>query len=377
MVVPRHPVQAVGLPISQPALSGAPALSWPAYGAAAVGADGYGVLASHGQMTALPTASTTKILTALTVLAKHPLSFGEQGPLITMTQHDADLYKYYFSRNGSVLPVAAGQQLTEYQALQALLLRSANNMADTLAIWAYGSMSSFTDAANLFAGTLGLANYTVGRDASGFDPTTTATATNMVRLGIAGMKQPVIAEIVGQKSAIIPGVGPIFNTNSLLGQHGIIGIKTGNNDQDKGVYLFAANVQPPGGEHTELVGAIMGAPNINQAKADAVPLLISAQKGFAPRVVVRAGQTVGRYTSPWGASSDVVAQQTITVVGWQNRSPAVRTTFRAMDTPFSAGTSVGSLSARSANGQLQSVGLVVTSPMNRPPLSWRLLHPLQ
>ena len=38
--------------------------------------------------------------------------------------------------------VAAGEQISQYQALQAMLIPSANNVADSLARWAFGSPAS-------------------------------------------------------------------------------------------------------------------------------------------------------------------------------------------------------------------------------------------
>ena len=118
-------------------------LTWPVHGEAAVGAVGYGVLATHGDQKAQPTASAAKIMTALAILKQHPLNLGQQGPTLTLTQADVDSYNTYVAEDGSVAKVAAGEQITEYQLLEALLLPSADNIADTLAKWSYGSISSY------------------------------------------------------------------------------------------------------------------------------------------------------------------------------------------------------------------------------------------
>jgi D-alanyl-D-alanine carboxypeptidase (penicillin-binding protein 5/6) len=44
--------------------------------------------------------------------------------------------------------VQLGEELSEYQALQALLLPSANNIAETLARWAFGSIDAYNAYAN-------------------------------------------------------------------------------------------------------------------------------------------------------------------------------------------------------------------------------------
>ncbi|HET7630370.1 MAG TPA: serine hydrolase, partial [Candidatus Saccharimonadales bacterium] len=162
---------------------------WPDYGQAAFGAVGYGVLASHQSDQPLATASIAKIITALAVLQKRPLAADASGPTLTMTQRDVDLFQSYLHRHGSVIAVRAGQKLSQRQALEAMLLRSANNMADTLAIWTFGSLQAYQTYANRYVAELGLTDTHVGLDASGFDPTTTSTASDLVKLGEIALRQ--------------------------------------------------------------------------------------------------------------------------------------------------------------------------------------------
>ena len=147
-------------------------LSWPASGQSAVGILGTGTALSHGTQMPVPTASTAKLITALTVLGIKPLALGEQGPTITLTASDMALYSSYLAQQGSDVQVTAGEQISEYQMLEAMLLPSANNMADSLAIWAFGSLPAYAQAANQYLDDVGLVETHVGSDASGFSPTT-------------------------------------------------------------------------------------------------------------------------------------------------------------------------------------------------------------
>jgi D-alanyl-D-alanine carboxypeptidase (penicillin-binding protein 5/6) len=113
-------------------------IAWPSTGQSAVAVAGNPVVTSHGVQTPTPTASVAKLITSLVVLQAKPLSVGQQGPAITLTASDVAIYRQYLSEQGSVVPVEAGESITEYQMLQAMLLPSANNMADSLAIWAFG-----------------------------------------------------------------------------------------------------------------------------------------------------------------------------------------------------------------------------------------------
>jgi serine-type D-Ala-D-Ala carboxypeptidase (penicillin-binding protein 5/6) len=252
-------------------------LPWPSYGEAAIGVAGEGVLAAHGNQTPVPTASVAKVMTALAVLEKMPITPGQQGPTITLTQEDQDLYDYYRLQNGSLAAVSVGEEITEYEALEALLLPSANNIADTLAILAFGSVDAYSDYANELARSLGM-THSDFVDASGFSPATVSTAEDLVKLGEAALQNPVIAEIVAKKSAIIPVAGTVHNTNRLLGTNGINGLKTGNTDQAGGVFIGTCAVTLPNGKTVQVISVVMGAPDIDAALDDSVPILAATSK---------------------------------------------------------------------------------------------------
>jgi len=257
-------------------------LDWPDSGEAAVGVVGSGVLAVHGTQTARPTASTAKLITALAVLKKYPLQPGQSGPTLTMSRTDIDFLVSYTALDGSEIgKVFVGEKLTEYQMLEAMMLPSANNMADSLAVWAYGSLPEYATAANSYLASQGLHDTHVGTDASGLDPSTVTTAHDLVLLGELAMQNPVLAEIVGKQSVDgFPLVGTIENTNTLLGHDGIVGVKTGNTDEAGGVFVFAAKHTGANGSELTIVGAVQGLPNLQAALDATQPLLRSAKQNI-------------------------------------------------------------------------------------------------
>src|SRR5207247_2809090 len=107
----------------------------------------------------------------------------------------------------SVVSIAAGEQLTELQALQALLLPSANNIAAVLARWDAGSAERFVARMNAAARSLGMA-HTRYTDPSGYDDASVSTAADQVRLVDPAMRLPVFARIVATPSATLPVAGP-------------------------------------------------------------------------------------------------------------------------------------------------------------------------
>src|SRR6185437_3099702 len=112
-----------------------PSTVWPAYGQAAFVQTGQSqVQAGPNQHTAA-IASVAKVMTAYLVLRDHPLRLGQDGPTITLTDADVADTDRRLRQRESIVSIAAGERLTERQALQALLLPSANNIAAALARW--------------------------------------------------------------------------------------------------------------------------------------------------------------------------------------------------------------------------------------------------
>ena len=120
---------------------------------------------------------------------------------MTITQADVDIYNRYVAQDGSVVPVTVGEKITLYQMLQALMLPSANNIADSMAIWAYGSLQNYSLAANKYVAAHGMNITHIGSDASGLAPDTVGTAHDLVLLGKLAMEHPVLSAIVGQQTA--------------------------------------------------------------------------------------------------------------------------------------------------------------------------------
>ncbi|MCZ9341681.1 D-alanyl-D-alanine carboxypeptidase, partial [Streptomyces sp. TRM76130] len=110
-----------------------PSMPWPTQGQAAMDVNGIGSFGTSGDQKPVPIASIAKVMTVYLILRDHPLETGEKGPEITV---DAAAQKHYETgkaENESVVKVTEGQKITEYEALQAVMLPSANNIAKLLA----------------------------------------------------------------------------------------------------------------------------------------------------------------------------------------------------------------------------------------------------
>jgi serine-type D-Ala-D-Ala carboxypeptidase (penicillin-binding protein 5/6) len=251
---------------------------WPADGQAAVQV-GQSQVQAPNQHSA-PIASVAKVMTAYLVLRDHPLALGQDGPTITLTDADVADTDRRRRQQESVVPIAAGEQLTERQALQALLLPSANNIAAVLARWDAGSADRFVARMNATARSLGM-THTRYTDPSGYDDATVSTAADQVRIADRAMRLPVFASIVATPSATLPVAGTVHNTNTLLGHGGFVGVKTGSTAAAGGCFAFRA-IRAIDGKRTTITGVVLGQPGHDQiaaglAAADAMVDRIAGQ----------------------------------------------------------------------------------------------------
>jgi D-alanyl-D-alanine carboxypeptidase (penicillin-binding protein 5/6) len=206
-------------------------------------------------------------MTAYLVLRDHPLRLDQEGPTITLTEADVADTERRRGQQESVVSIAAGEQLTERQALQALLLPSANNIAAVLARWDAGSTSRFVARMNATARSLGM-THTHYTDPSGYDDATVSTAADQVRLVDRAVRLPVFARIVATSSATLPVAGTVHNTNRLLGLDGFVGVKTGNTSAAGGCLAFRA-IRWIDGKRTTITGVVLGQPGLAAAFAAA------------------------------------------------------------------------------------------------------------
>lgn len=348
-------------------------ISWPA-GESAVGIQNFGIIGSSPVQTPTPTASIAKLVTILCVLKLKPLSPGQQGPTIILTQNDVNIYANYLAQDGSVAPVQAGERITEYQALQALLLPSADNMADTLADWAFGSVSNYTAYANHYVSSLGLTNTHIA-DASGLSPQTTSTPTDLIQLGQIAMSNQVIADIVAQKTATIPVAGTVRNVNWLLGTNNIIGIKTGNSDQAGGTFLLAARYPVLGQDLTVFV-SVMKASNLENALDESDSILKNFISQIQPTTIVPKNSILGEYKTKWEASSEIKTSTAVVIPEIPTVKPTIAISLNPVAINSPVGKVVGLLSVREGS-IYQTSNLYLDKSITKPSWAWRLTHPIQ
>jgi serine-type D-Ala-D-Ala carboxypeptidase (penicillin-binding protein 5/6) len=188
-----------------------------------------------------PMGSITKVMTALVVLQA-----GHLDQEITVTKAAVR----YAQRNGaSSAGLLAGDVLTSQQLLEAMLLPSGCDAAYLLAN-AYGpGVPAFIAKMNAMAKALDMTS----THFSWFDgmpyPTeysTYSSPTDLIRLGVAAMRNAVFRGIVGQRSYYLPATSQHHSylwdtTNALIRSYpGAVGIKTGDTNAAGNCLLFGA-----------------------------------------------------------------------------------------------------------------------------------------
>ncbi|WP_079040558.1 hypothetical protein [Streptomyces prasinus] len=320
-------------------------IPWPADGQAALDVQGIGTFGSSGEQKPVPIASVAKVMTTYLILREHPLKSGAEGPMIKI---DDPAEEQSDAGDESTVDVTSGDEISQREALEAVLIASANNVARLVARWDAGSEEAFVEKMNKTAEELGMTNTTY-TDPSGLNNTTVSTAVDQVKLGRAAMKQPAFREIAAMMSYDDYKGKNHPNWNQLVGSNGVVGIKTGTTTSALGNLTFAAKKDVDGQTRT-IVGAVVrqpagGADNTILAGALSAGdrLIRAAQDALETATVLKKGSVVGYVDDGLGGRTPVALTEDVEAVGWPGLK--VKLTFTGGELPHraKAGTEVGSL----------------------------------
>ena len=263
---------------------------------------------------AQPTASTAKMILGLAVMKLKPFELGEKGETLVIDREDYDSYLWYYRNGGSTTAVTVGEEISEYDALASVFLPSSNNMADTLAKWAFGSLDNYRESATQMLHEWGVNNTTIGDDASGFSNTTTSTASDLAIIGHKVLSDPVLSQIVGMTRYEVPVADVIENTNSLIGVNGIAGVKTGYIGSDSGYCLVSGYYH---GKHIITI-ALLGAPSRQASFDDTLAIVDVLNNKLKDIKIVDKNQEIGYYNSWWTGKVPILAQEELTDLAWKS-----------------------------------------------------------
>lgn len=177
------------------------------------------IVKSENGSARLPIASTTKILSAITVI-ENVFDLDEE---IIVPSSAVGI-------EGSSVYLTLGERISFRDLLYGLMLRSGNDCAVALAIKTAGSVEKFVEKMNDTAKTAGAINSSFANPHGLDDEGHFSTADDLAKITAYAMKNPVFREIVGTKYHTTTGeISRCFkNKNKMLWNFdGAIGVKTG------------------------------------------------------------------------------------------------------------------------------------------------------
>ncbi|MEV7977081.1 D-alanyl-D-alanine carboxypeptidase [Streptomyces sp. NPDC086519] len=351
-------------------------IPWPADGQAALDVQGIGTFGSSGDQKPVPIASVAKVMTAYIILRDHPLKSGATGPKIKIDQAAQDQAN---AGQESTVDVTAGDSITQREALESILIASANNVARLLARWDAGSEKSFVAKMNATAKKLGMTGTTY-TDPSGLTNSTVSTAVDQVKLAKAAMaSEPAFREVAAMMSYDdYKGVNH-GNWNQLVGHNDVVGIKTGTTTSALGNLVFAAK-KTVGGQTRTIIGAVLRQPAsaasdnsiLTAALNGGDKLIRAAQGALVPATIYKKGDVVGYVDDGLGGRTPVVATEDVTAAGWAGLK--VRLSFQADDVPHTAkaSTKVGTLTVGDGSGSAVRVPVALQRDLTEPGFTSKL-----
>jgi D-alanyl-D-alanine carboxypeptidase (penicillin-binding protein 5/6) len=306
-----------------------------------------------------------------------------------MTAADVQLYRQAVASGGSNLPVRAGEILSERDLLLALLLPSADNIAESLAVWVSGNRTAFIARLNAKAAALGMA-HTHYADPSGLSNKTVSTAADLVLLAKAVIENPTLASLVVVQQATLPDGTVLHNLDIGLQQEPYwLGIKTGWTGAAGGCLLFAAERSYGGDEDLTVTvwGAVLGQPaetapdpahpELGAAFAEAENAVATFFNSYRAVDLSQSTPTLtGSVSTPWGGTAGVEVLSESGPGMVLLRGPTtlqLSVTTLHPTAPLAGNAQVGRINAV-LNGTKVSWRVIVTNAIAAPAWWWKLLN---
>ncbi|MBO8126837.1 MAG: D-alanyl-D-alanine carboxypeptidase [Firmicutes bacterium] len=305
-----------------------------------------------------PPASTTKIMTAILAL-----ELGDLEEVVKVGRSATGV-------GGSQIWLEPNEELTLYQLLQGMMLKSGNDAAVAIAQHIAGSVKNFCALMNKRAKELGAFN-TVFSNPNGLPEKTKphySTAYDLAMMARRGMQIPVFREIVRTKYEQIPWGDHdwqrrLKNTNRLLWYfEGADGVKTGTT-RAAGNCLVASATR--GG--FQLIAVVL---HSNNRWRDAAALLEYGFRNFRPFLAYAQGQPVKTVTVRGGTRGQVAlvphseVSAVVPVSEW-NRVQILLSYPEYLEAPFWSGEAAGRVRVVLGDEVLADEPLYTSEPVPR------------
>jgi D-alanyl-D-alanine carboxypeptidase (penicillin-binding protein 5/6) len=315
---------------------------------------------------ARPVASLTKLMTALLVLER------EAGRLDrTIRIHPDAVFDRGDYGGGSTLGLRPGERVSIRGLLTGLLLGSANDAAEALAIEEAGSVSAFVQDMNARAKVMGMSR-TKFASPHGLDDRGHSSAGDLMRLLRVASKDPTFRGLIGRRFAVVRSDSSrprrIQNRNVMLWLYpGASGVKTGYTAESGFCLMGTAR---RGGK--ELAVVVLG--GRDEVFSDAAALLNHGFAAYERRTLVEEGEALGSLRVRGGDVPVVAGEQLDALVGVEAGGAIERTLSASPGAayPPPSGSVVGTLRVTSSGASLGKVTVLVANlePPPEPTGSW-------
>jgi len=240
------------------------------------------VFFEHNADVKLPLASTTKIVTAITVIEEFARTGRSLDEKFTISDKAVGI-------EGTSIYLQKGESLSARELLLGLMLRSGNDASNALALATKPTIVDFTKLMNQTAERIG-ATASNFQNAHGLDEEGHyTTARDLATITAYAMKNPTFAEIAKTQSARIDGAQiprVLHNKNRLLRSlDGCVGVKTGFTKKAGRCYVSAIDTN---GQTTICVVL-----NCGPMFEEAANLMTMATEKFPMRKLVAADEFIG------------------------------------------------------------------------------------
>ena len=314
-------------------------------------------------------ASATKLMTALVAIEELPL------------ERRVRAVGYSAGPAESRIDLRAGERMSVADLLRALLLESANDAANTLAVRASGSVEAFVARMNREARAMGLRRTRFANPIGLDDPGNHSSALDLARLARRFLANDFLAGTVDMPRArLTTGARTriVVNRNRLVARvPSIDGVKTGHT-QTAGYVLVGAATR----KGARLVSVVLGEPSEAARDADTLALLRYGFTLYRRMPVVRPGATVARAKVEHFGDREITLVTRRRVSVTVRRGERVRTVVQAPGTlsgPLPEGERVGRVRVYRGERLLRSVPLVTAEAVPKAGFlrrAWGLVLPL-
>ena len=329
-------------------------------------------MAVAGDSAAVPMAGITKTITALVVLDAKPIAADGVGGTVPITSADYLSYLDYRDSGTRTVTVYTEDQWTQREMLQAVLLGSSNNHADTLARWAFGTPEAYVEAANTWLEKNGMTGTTVV-DATGLDDESVGTATDLARLAALALSDTTISSVLAEPVTGLPSRRGISNTTTYLPEQQVVGISRSYTDAAGICLLFAGDVTIED-ETYRFYGAFLRQPDWDTLESGVVALMESARAGVTSTPVLAEGSPVVTFSTQWGETADGISGASPARLRWGATAPAIDVSTDPV-TSGGTGTKVGRITVVDGSTSAKT-SLTLDRALTDPGVFWRLSHPV-